>query len=151
MPYHPRLTCLVGGRESNSKKSVRIIITICQENTPTISRDLFGWNHSTMARQLRKQKRGFTGNEWGACRASNHRPVSPPPVVQTDINDSVNRGGNTIVLNPEALTRTPNLIFQSMAMRRGGRICCGQSSTILRGLSIKAQTFRFFINPDMHQ
>ena len=31
-----------------------------QENTPTISRDLFGWNHSTMARLLRKQKRDFS-------------------------------------------------------------------------------------------
>lgn len=76
------------------------------------------------------------------------RPVSPPPVdYQTDLNDSVNRGGNTIVLNPEALTRTPNLIFSVDGYEaRRSDMLWAIINRFYRGLSIKAANI-----PILHQ
>ena len=76
------------------------------------------------------------------------RPVSPPPVdYQTDLNDSVNRGGNTIVLNPEALTRTPNLIFSVDGHEaRRSDMLWAIINRFYRGLSIKAANI-----PILHQ
>jgi len=76
------------------------------------------------------------------------RSVSPPPGDhRTDLNDSVNRGGNTIVLNPEALTRTPNLIFSVDGYEaRRSDMLWAIINRFYRGLSIKAANI-----PILHQ
>lgn len=76
------------------------------------------------------------------------RSVTPPPVDhRTDLKDSVNRGGNTIVLNPEALTRTPNLIFSvdGYEARRSDMVWAIINKSY-RGLSLKAANI-----PILHQ
>ena len=76
------------------------------------------------------------------------RPVAPHVVKhETNLKDSVNRGGNTIIFNPEAITKTPNLIFSihGHEARRSDMIWA-IINTAYRNLTIKVANI-----PILHQ